>query len=329
MSDVTDDTLAEMDQLVAEGVPDFKLFTAYPGVFYSDDAAIFRAMQQTAQERRADHDARGERAGHRHRRGPARRRGQDRPLLPRRRALPDLRGRGDEPGDPAGRGGGRARVHRPPVGDRRPRRRPRRPRPGRPGVRRDLPAVPVPEPRRPGQRVRGLQVRVLAAAAARRTRTGSELWTGLRKDDLQVVSTDHCPFDFHGQKELGRGDFRKIPNGLPGVEDRVDLLHDGGVVGGPDLARALGRRSISTEPAKLFGMYPRKGASPSARTRTSSSTTRTARGRSRAAIAPHGRRLLVLRGPAGPGRLGRRPQPRLGRRAATASSRARRATAGS
>src|SRR5256714_1381797 len=48
MSDVTDATLAEMDQLVAEGVPDFKLFTAYPGVFYSDDAQVFRAMQQTA-----------------------------------------------------------------------------------------------------------------------------------------------------------------------------------------------------------------------------------------------------------------------------------------
>ena len=63
-----------------------------------------------------------------------------------------------------------------------------------------------------------------------------QLWTGLRKDDLQVVSTDHCPFDFHGQKELGRGDFRKIPNGLPGVEDRVDLLHDGGVVARTDLA---------------------------------------------------------------------------------------------
>jgi dihydropyrimidinase len=47
MSDVTDDTLAEMDALVAEGIPDFKLFTAYPGVFHSDDAAILRAMQQT------------------------------------------------------------------------------------------------------------------------------------------------------------------------------------------------------------------------------------------------------------------------------------------
>ena len=68
-----------------------------------------------------------------------------------------------------------------------------------------------------------------------------DLWSGLVKDDLQVVSTDHCPFDFDGQKELGRGDFRKVPNGLPGVEDRVDLMHDGGVVGGRISRRALGR----------------------------------------------------------------------------------------
>jgi dihydropyrimidinase len=86
-----------------------------------------------------------------------------------------------------------------------------------------------------------------------------QLWAGLRKDDLQVVSTDHCPFDFHGQKELGRGDFRKIPNGLPGVEDRVDLLHDGGVVGGR-ISRERWVDVLSTAPAKLFGMYPRKGA---------------------------------------------------------------------
>ena len=87
----------------------------------------------------------------------------------------------------------------------------------------------------------------------------AELWTGLVKDDLQVVSTDHCPFDFHGQKELGRGDFRKIPNGLPGVEDRVDLLHDGGVVGGR-ISRERWVEIISTAPARMFGMYPRKGA---------------------------------------------------------------------
>jgi dihydropyrimidinase len=86
-----------------------------------------------------------------------------------------------------------------------------------------------------------------------------ELWKGLVKDDLQVVSTDHCPFDFEGQKELGRGDFRKVPNGLPGVEDRVDLLHDGGVIGGR-MSRERWVEVISTAPAKMFGMYPRKGA---------------------------------------------------------------------
>ena len=87
----------------------------------------------------------------------------------------------------------------------------------------------------------------------------AELWTGLVKDDLQVVSTDHCPFDFHGQKELGRGDFRKVPNGLPGVEDRVDLLHDGGVVAGR-ISRERWVEVVSTAPARMFGLYPRKGA---------------------------------------------------------------------
>jgi len=86
-----------------------------------------------------------------------------------------------------------------------------------------------------------------------------DLWTGLVKNDLQVIATDHCPFDFHGQKELGRGDFRKVPNGLPGVEDRVDLMHDGGVVAGR-ISKERWVEIISTAPAKLFGMYPRKGS---------------------------------------------------------------------
>lgn len=85
-----------------------------------------------------------------------------------------------------------------------------------------------------------------------------ELWRGLRQGDLQTVATDHCPFNFKGQKELGRGDFRKIPNGLPAIETRVHLLHQGVVDGKLDLCRFVD--AVSTAPAKLFGLYPKKGA---------------------------------------------------------------------
>jgi dihydropyrimidinase len=84
------------------------------------------------------------------------------------------------------------------------------------------------------------------------------LWQGLVEDDLQLVATDHCPFDFHDQKQLGVGDFRKVPNGLPGVEDRVDLLHDGGVAGGR-LTRERWVEIISAAPARMFGLAGVKG----------------------------------------------------------------------
>lgn len=85
----------------------------------------------------------------------------------------------------------------------------------------------------------------------------SELWRGLRTNDLSVVSTDHCPFCFKDQKELGRGDFSKIPNGMPGVEHRMDLLHQGVVKGEITLERWV--EICSTTPARMFGLYPRKG----------------------------------------------------------------------
>jgi dihydropyrimidinase len=77
-------------------------------------------------------------------------------------------------------------------------------------------------------------------------------------DDLQVVSTDHCPFCFKEQKELGKDDFSKIPNGGPGVENRLSLIYNGGVVGGRiNLHRFV--QLVSTAPAKLFGVFPKKG----------------------------------------------------------------------
>ncbi|CAM3860630.1 dihydropyrimidinase [Kibdelosporangium persicum] len=85
----------------------------------------------------------------------------------------------------------------------------------------------------------------------------ASLWNGLRTNDLSVVSTDHCPFCFNEQKELGRGDFSKIPNGIPGVEHRMDLLHQGVVAGEISLARWV--EITSTTPARMFGLYPRKG----------------------------------------------------------------------
>jgi dihydropyrimidinase len=85
-----------------------------------------------------------------------------------------------------------------------------------------------------------------------------KLWRGLQFNDLQVVATDHCPFCFKEQKELGLNDFSKIPNGGPGVEDRMSLVYNGGVVGGKiSLNRFV--EIVSTSAAKIFGLFPRKG----------------------------------------------------------------------
>lgn len=85
-----------------------------------------------------------------------------------------------------------------------------------------------------------------------------KLWEGLRKNSLQVVSTDHCPFCFKEQKELGRDNFAKIPNGGPGVENRLQLIHHFGV---NEKRISLNRwvEIVSTAPAKMFGLYPTKG----------------------------------------------------------------------
>src|SRR6185369_2802232 len=85
-----------------------------------------------------------------------------------------------------------------------------------------------------------------------------KLWAGLKHDHLQVVSTDHCPFCYKEQKEMGIGDFTKIPNGGPGIEHRMSLVYSGGVAQGRfNVNRFV--ELVATTPAKLFGLYPRKG----------------------------------------------------------------------
>ncbi len=92
----------------------------------------------------------------------------------------------------------------------------------------------------------------------RERRNQPKLWEGLRKDNLQVVSTDHCPFCFADQKALGKDDFTKIPNGGPGIENRLQLLHHHGVgLGNFSMNRFV--ELVSTAPARIFGMYPQKG----------------------------------------------------------------------
>jgi dihydropyrimidinase len=84
------------------------------------------------------------------------------------------------------------------------------------------------------------------------------LWRGLKFNDLQVVATDHCPFCMKEQKELGKNDFSKIPNGGPGVENRMSLVFNGGVAEGRiSLNRFV--EITSTAAAKIFGLFPRKG----------------------------------------------------------------------
>jgi dihydropyrimidinase len=257
MSDDNDSTLAEMDKLVAEGVPDFKLFTAYPGVFYSDDGAVFRAMQQTAKNGglimmhaengmaidvvAADLVADGKTDPYYH--GVARY-----PIFEGEATNRVIR-LAEAAGVPVYIVHLSARDALDAVRSARDR--------GAMAFAETCPQYLFLSLDDLGNGFEG--AKFVCSPPLRPKDHQAELWTGLVKDDLQVLSTDHCPFDFESQKTLGKGDFRKVPNGLPGVEDRVDLLHDGGVVGGR-ISRERWVEVISTAPAKLFGMYPQKGA---------------------------------------------------------------------
>ncbi|HUI36658.1 MAG TPA: amidohydrolase family protein [Gaiellaceae bacterium] len=84
------------------------------------------------------------------------------------------------------------------------------------------------------------------------------LWNAVRSDALSAISTDHCAFLWDGQKTLGKDDFSKIPNGGPGLENRLHMIHEFGARAGRiSLNRMV--ELLATNPAKLFGLYPRKG----------------------------------------------------------------------
>lgn len=86
-----------------------------------------------------------------------------------------------------------------------------------------------------------------------------KMWDGIANGYIQTVATDHCPFNFRGQKDMGRGDFSKIPNGIPAIGDRFNLLYTYGVAKGRiSLNRFVD--VVATAPAKIFGMYPQKGS---------------------------------------------------------------------
>ncbi|MEU6863204.1 dihydropyrimidinase [Streptomyces sp. NPDC046876] len=256
LSDVNEGTLKEMDLLVEEGVTSFKLFMAYPGVFYSDDGRILRAMQRGAAngglimmhaENGIAIDVLVEQALARGETDP-RHHGEVRKVLleaeATHRAIQLARVAGSPlyvvhvSAEEAVAELAAARDKGLPVfGETCPQYL-------------FLSTDNLAEPDFQG-------AKYVCSTPLRPREHQAALWRGLRTNDLQVVSTDHCPFCFKGQKELGRGDFSKIPNGLPGVENRMDLLHQAVVDG--HISRRRWIEIACATPARMFGLYPRKG----------------------------------------------------------------------
>ncbi len=256
VSDVNEQSCKEMDQLVGEGVTSFKLFMAYPGVFYSTDGEILKAMQQARDSAatimmHAENGiaidvlvsqalSRGETAPRFH--------GITRPDRLEAEATGRAIALAKVAGAPV------YIVHLSTTGA--------------------LEAVA--QARDQGQNAfaetcpqylflsaddlarDGFEgAKYVCSPPLRAKEHQANLWRGLRTNDLSVVSTDHCPFCFKEQKELGIGDFSKIPNGIPGVEHRVDLTFQGVLAGEITMARWV--EVNATTPARMFGLYPRKG----------------------------------------------------------------------
>jgi dihydropyrimidinase len=256
LADVNEGSLKEMEALVGEGVTSFKLFMAYPGVFYSDDGKILRALQKGAEtggltmmhaENGIAIDVLVEQALARGNTDP-KYHGVVRHALLEAEATHRAIKLAQVAGAPI------YIVH----------------------LSATEALAQVSEARTAGFNAFAETcpqylflstddlakpdfegAKYVCSTPLRPAEHQANLWRGLRTDDLSVVSTDHCPFCFKGQKEMGIGDFSKIPNGLPGVETRMDLLHSGVVDG--HISRRRWVEIACATPARMFGLYPRKG----------------------------------------------------------------------
>jgi dihydropyrimidinase len=256
MSDVNDSTLGEMDALVDEGVTDFKLFTAYPGVFYSDDGDILRALQRSERnggtilihaENGIAIDVVAEQAVSAGNTDPYYHGVVRYPLFEGEATNRVIR-LAEAAGAPVYFVHMSARDAVEALQAARDR--------GTPAFGETCPQYLFLSIDDLGNGFEG--AKFVCSPPLRPADHQEDLWRALIRDDIQIVSTDHCPFDFHDQKQLGQGDFRKIPNGLPGVEDRMDLLHDGGVVAGR-ITKERWVEVCSAAPARMFGLAGRKG----------------------------------------------------------------------
>ena len=257
VTDVSGGQLAEMNDLVHEGVTSFKLFMAYPGVFMLDDGSIFKALQQTSQngamicmhaENGSAIDvivqqalAEGKKAPKYH--------ALTRPTTAEAEAVGRAVALAEMAGAPI------YIVHLS-CNDALEKVREARDR-GLPVYAETCPQylyLSLENMDAPGFE----SAKYVFTPPLREKWNQEKLWNGLKRDHLQVVSTDHCPFCFKEQKEMGKDDFTKIPNGGPGVEHRMSLIYSGGVAAGRFSANRF-VELVSTTPAKLFGLYPRKG----------------------------------------------------------------------
>ncbi len=257
ITDLGSAQLEEMGQLVREGVSSFKLFMAYPGVFMLDDATIFRAMSQAAQhgglicmhaENGGVIDVIVQRALAEGKRAP-KYHALTRPTTAEAEATARAIALAEMAGAPV------YIVHLS-CNDALEKVREARDR--------GLHAYAETCPQYLYLSIENFDVpgfegaKYVFTPPLREKWHQEKLWQGLAQDTLQVVSTDHCPFCYKEQKELGKDDFTKIPNGGPGIEHRLSLVYSGGVHGkrfSPNRFVQL----VSTAPAKLFGLYPRKG----------------------------------------------------------------------